>query len=77
MKLSVIVATRNRASSLPGCLQSIAAALAHAAPLDAEIIVVDEWIDGPHRSNRQSMGGPLSLPGATALRTSPRTDRSI
>jgi glycosyltransferase involved in cell wall biosynthesis len=41
MKLSVIVATRNRAHAIAGCLDSIAASLAYAAPLDAEIVVVD------------------------------------
>src|ERR1700722_6380626 len=41
MKLSVIVATRNRAHAIAGCLDSIAAAFANAAPLDAEIVVVD------------------------------------
>jgi GT2 family glycosyltransferase len=41
MKLSFIVATRNRAHAIIECLDSIAAALANAAPLDAEIIIVD------------------------------------
>jgi glycosyltransferase involved in cell wall biosynthesis len=41
MKLSVIVATRNRAPAIGPCLNSIAAAFAKAAPLDAEIVVVD------------------------------------
>jgi glycosyltransferase involved in cell wall biosynthesis len=41
VKLSVIVATRNRAHAITGCLDSIAAAFAKAAPLDAEIVVVD------------------------------------
>jgi glycosyltransferase involved in cell wall biosynthesis len=41
MKLSVIVATRNRAHAITCCLDSIAASLAHAASLDAEIVVVD------------------------------------
>jgi GT2 family glycosyltransferase len=41
MKLSVIVATRNRSHAVAACLDSIAAALAKAAPLDAEIIIVD------------------------------------
>ena len=41
MKLSVIVATRNRAHAITECLESIAASLANAAPLDAEIVVVD------------------------------------
>jgi len=40
-KLSVIIATRNRAHAIGPCLQSVAAALANAAPLDAEIVVVD------------------------------------
>ena len=39
--LSVIVSTRNRANAITPCLNSIAAALANAAPVDAEIIVVD------------------------------------
>lgn len=41
MKVSVIVGTRNRAHAIAECLNSIAAAFAKAAPLDAEIIVVD------------------------------------
>ena len=41
MRLSVIVATRNRAHAIRACLDSIAAAFAKAAPLDAEIVVVD------------------------------------
>jgi GT2 family glycosyltransferase len=41
MKLSVIVATRNRGHAIAGCLDSIAAALLRASPCDAEIIVVD------------------------------------
>ena len=41
MKLSVIVATRNRAHAIAGSLDSIAASLANAAPIDAEIVVVD------------------------------------
>jgi glycosyltransferase involved in cell wall biosynthesis len=41
MRLSVIVGTRNRAHAIVDCLNSIAAAFAKAAPLDAEIIVVD------------------------------------
>ena len=41
MKLSVIIATRNRAYAIADCLDSVAAAFAYAAPLDAEIVVVD------------------------------------
>lgn len=41
MKLSVIVATRNRAYAIRACLESIATAVAKAAPLDAEIVIVD------------------------------------
>jgi GT2 family glycosyltransferase len=43
MKLSVIVATRNRGAHIRPCLESIAAALAKAkaVPLDAEIVVVN------------------------------------
>ncbi len=41
MKLSFIVTTRNRDQSIGPCLDSIAAALVKASPLDAEIVVVD------------------------------------
>ena len=41
MKLSVIIATRNRAHAIARCLDSIAAAFGRASPLDAEIVVVD------------------------------------
>jgi GT2 family glycosyltransferase len=41
MKLSVIVATRNRGYAVGACLDSVAAALVRAFPLDAEVIVVD------------------------------------
>ena len=41
MKLSVIVATRNRAYAIGPCLDSIAIAFTQAAPIDAEIVVVD------------------------------------
>jgi glycosyltransferase involved in cell wall biosynthesis len=41
MKLSVIIATRNRAHAIAESLDSIAASLANAAPIDAEIVVVD------------------------------------
>jgi glycosyltransferase involved in cell wall biosynthesis len=41
VKLSVIIATRNRADAIAACLDSVAASLANASPLDAEILVVD------------------------------------
>jgi glycosyltransferase involved in cell wall biosynthesis len=41
VKLSLIIATRNRAHAIAGCLDSVAAAFAKAALLDAEIVVVD------------------------------------
>jgi glycosyltransferase involved in cell wall biosynthesis len=41
VKLSVIVPTRNRAHAVTLCLDSIAAAIVRASPLDAEIVVVD------------------------------------
>jgi glycosyltransferase involved in cell wall biosynthesis len=40
-RLSVIVCTRNRAQAIVECLNSIAAALANAASLSKEIVVVD------------------------------------
>ena len=41
MKLSIIVATRNRAYAIAACLNSIQAAILNAAPVEAEIVVVD------------------------------------
>src|ERR1700726_4593138 len=41
MKLSFIVGTKNRAYAIRPCLDSIATAFANAAPLDAEIVIVD------------------------------------
>jgi glycosyltransferase involved in cell wall biosynthesis len=41
MKLSVIVATRNRAYAVVRCLDSIQVAILNAAPVEAEIVVVD------------------------------------
>jgi glycosyltransferase involved in cell wall biosynthesis len=41
MKLSVLIATRNRANALASCLSSIAAAFANARHIEGEIVVVD------------------------------------
>lgn len=41
MKCSLIVCTRNRAESLMRCLDSMAQAIAEVAPVEAEILVVD------------------------------------
>ena len=41
MKLSIIVATRNRAHAIIKCLDAIAEALAHAPPVEAEVLVID------------------------------------
>jgi glycosyltransferase involved in cell wall biosynthesis len=41
MMLSVIIATRNRATTVRACLDSVAAAFARAIPLQAEIVIVD------------------------------------
>jgi glycosyltransferase involved in cell wall biosynthesis len=41
MKLAIIVCTRNRAYAILECLQSILDAIAHAAPIEAELVVVD------------------------------------
>jgi len=41
MKLSVLVATRNRSHAIAPCLDSIAAAFTKAGLIDAEIVVVD------------------------------------
>lgn len=41
IKVSIIVCTRNRSYAITECLASIAASLAAAAPIEAEIVVVD------------------------------------
>jgi glycosyltransferase involved in cell wall biosynthesis len=45
MRLSVIVCTRNRSWAIIDCLKSIERSLLHAAPIDAEIVVVDNGSD--------------------------------
>jgi glycosyltransferase involved in cell wall biosynthesis len=70
MKLSVIIVTKNRARHIVPCLDSIAAAFALAAPLDAEIVIVDNGstdntaalIDGWAKSNAVPVQA-LSHPG--------------
>ena len=41
MKVSVIVCTFNRSHAIIKCMDSIAESLAAAAPVEAEIVVVD------------------------------------
>ena len=41
MKLSVVVCTKDRADSLDRCIASIDASLKNAAPLDAEIVIIN------------------------------------
>jgi GT2 family glycosyltransferase len=72
VKLSVIVATKNRARAVAPCLDSIATALAKAAPLDAEIIIVDngstdntlplikEWADTNNTVSVQALSEPCA-----------------
>ncbi|HVJ31572.1 MAG TPA: glycosyltransferase [Terriglobia bacterium] len=45
MKISVIICTRNRAHAIEGSLDSVAAAIAAAGPVEAEIVVVDNASD--------------------------------
>ena len=45
MKLSVIVCTQNRSYAIIDCLDSIRLAIQHAAPVEAEIVVVDNASD--------------------------------
>jgi hypothetical protein len=77
MKLSVIVATRNRAHAIAGCLDSIAVSLAKAAPLDAEIIVVDNGSQDATSRAVEESAFPVRLPMASAAKNStPWTGRS-
>jgi glycosyltransferase involved in cell wall biosynthesis len=41
MKLSIIIATKNRAAAVAPCLDSVAAALARADHPEGEIVIVD------------------------------------
>lgn len=61
MKLSVIVATRNRAQAVVPCLNSITVAFARAAPLDAEIVIVD---NGSTDETGEVVAGWASASGA-------------
>jgi GT2 family glycosyltransferase len=61
VKLSVIVATRNRAHAIHPCLNSIATALANAAPLNAEIIAVDNGSSDNTRDIIESWAAAASV----------------
>ena len=62
MKLSVIVATKNRALALTPCLDSIAAAFASAAPVDAEIVVVDNGSTDDTADTIKTWAGASAVP---------------
>jgi glycosyltransferase involved in cell wall biosynthesis len=62
MKLSVIVATKNRALALAPCLDSIAAAFASAAPVDAEIVVVDNGSTDDTADTIKAWAGASAVP---------------
>src|SRR4051794_25381989 len=77
MKLSIIVATKNRAPDVVRCLNSIAVAFGVAAPLDGEIVIVDNGstdntapvIDGWARAN--------SVPIQTLFQQAPGKSRAL
>ena len=62
MQLSVIVATRNRAHAIAPCLSSIAAAIAHAGPIDAEIVVVDNGSTDQTAAVLEAWAGASDVP---------------
>lgn len=62
MKLSIIVTTRNRAHAVARCLDSIAAAIARAAPLDAEIVVVDNGSTDGTAARLAAWAGASAVP---------------
>jgi glycosyltransferase involved in cell wall biosynthesis len=73
VKLSVIVSTRNRAQAIGDCLDSIAGAFAKAAPLDAEIVVVD---NGSTDDTREIVAAWTSASGVhVKLLTEPRPSK--
>jgi len=67
MKVSVIVCTRNRAQSIIGFLETIAQALTNAAPLDAEIVVVDGSSSDNTSAVVRKWGGLVRLSCAFAV----------
>jgi GT2 family glycosyltransferase len=62
MKLSVIVATRNRAHAIRPCLDAIAAAFTEAAPIAAEIIVVDNGSNDNTTETVRSWSAAATVP---------------
>lgn len=62
MKLSVIVCTRNRAQALIPCLDSITQSLTHAAPVDAEIVVVDNASEDNTSAGVRAWAGASAFP---------------
>jgi GT2 family glycosyltransferase len=62
VQLSIIVTTRNRAYAVVHCLDAIAAAVARAAPLDAEIVVVDNGSTDDTASRLAAWAGASAVP---------------
>jgi GT2 family glycosyltransferase len=62
VRVSIIIATRNRAHALGACLNSVATAIAHTAPLDAEIIVVDNGSTDETESIIRAWASTASVP---------------
>jgi GT2 family glycosyltransferase len=62
MRLSVIVCTRNRAAALIECLESVARSLDHAAPIDAEIVVIDNGSQDETAARVRSWAGISAYP---------------
>ena len=77
MKLSVIVATKNRAHHIARCLDSIAAAFALAAPLDAEIVIIDNGSTDNTAAVIDGWAGANGVPIQALLQPAPGKSRAL
>src|SRR5260221_1223852 len=62
MKLSILIATRNRASAIGRCLDAIAIALARAPDVAAEIVVVDNGSTDDTSARVKAWAEPQTFP---------------
>jgi glycosyltransferase involved in cell wall biosynthesis len=76
VRLSVIIPTRNRAHAIVGCLNSVAKSLACAAPLDAEIVVVDNASTDETSAAVEAWGTTSIFPVRVILEPKPGISRA-
>jgi glycosyltransferase involved in cell wall biosynthesis len=77
VKLSVVIATRNRASHIRPCLDSVAAAIARADHPNAEIVIVDNASTDKTREAIEAWAGRSSVPIQSLAEPRPGKARAL